>query len=65
MPTPEQFGRATLFYPLVGALMGGGLYALGYFFGETYLLLHAALSRCRAPLKATHTASSSAACSSR
>ncbi|WBG63151.1 adenosylcobinamide-GDP ribazoletransferase [Pseudomonas citronellolis] len=43
VPTPEQFGRATLFYPLVGALMGGGLYALGYFFGETYLLLHAAL----------------------
>lgn len=43
VPTPEQFGRATLFYPLVGALMGGGLYALGYLFGETYLLLHAAL----------------------
>ncbi|MDF3932844.1 adenosylcobinamide-GDP ribazoletransferase [Pseudomonas citronellolis] len=43
VPSPEQFGRATLFYPLVGLLMGGLLYLLGYLFGETHLLLHAAL----------------------
>ncbi|MFZ5958331.1 adenosylcobinamide-GDP ribazoletransferase [Pseudomonas knackmussii] len=42
-PTPEQFGRATLFYPLVGLLMGAALGGLGWWLGDTLGALHAAL----------------------
>lgn len=43
MPTPRQFGRATLFYPLVGLLIGLLLLGLGELFGGVHLLLQAAL----------------------
>lgn len=43
MPTPEQFGRATLFYPLVGLLVGALLMAVGELLVNVHLLLQAAL----------------------
>nr|WP_294977019.1 adenosylcobinamide-GDP ribazoletransferase [uncultured Pseudomonas sp.] len=43
MPTPEQFGRATLFYPLVGLLIGGLLMGVGELLVNVHLLLQAAL----------------------
>lgn len=43
MPTPEQFGRATLYYPLVGLLIGAVLFALGELLSGVHLLLQAAL----------------------
>ncbi|SDH38293.1 adenosylcobinamide-GDP ribazoletransferase [Pseudomonas panipatensis] len=43
VPTPEQFGRAILFYPLVGLLMGAALCALGVLLSDTHPLLQAAL----------------------
>lgn len=43
MPAPQELGRSLLFYPLVGLLFGGLLWALnGLLFG-TPALLHAAL----------------------
>lgn len=43
MPTPVQFGRATLFYPLVGLLIGAVLLGLGELLGGVHLLLQGAL----------------------
>ncbi|MCY1288314.1 Adenosylcobinamide-GDP ribazoletransferase [compost metagenome] len=43
MPTPEQFGRATLFYPLIGLLLGALLFGVGELLYGAHLLLHAAL----------------------
>ncbi|MCO2182521.1 adenosylcobinamide-GDP ribazoletransferase, partial [Pseudomonas aeruginosa] len=43
MPTPEQFGRAVLCYPLVGVLIGVVLYAAARSLDGTPLLLQAAL----------------------
>lgn len=43
MPTSEQFGRATLFYPLVGLLIGGLLMGVGELLVNVHLLLQAAL----------------------
>ncbi|WP_397377818.1 adenosylcobinamide-GDP ribazoletransferase [Pseudomonas sp.] len=43
MPSPEQIGRSLLFYPLVGLLIGVGLYIAQYFLATTPLLLQAAL----------------------
>ncbi|WP_152221505.1 adenosylcobinamide-GDP ribazoletransferase [Pseudomonas sp. SCB32] len=43
MPTSVQFGRATLFYPLVGLLIGGLLMGVGALLGNVHLLLQAAL----------------------
>ncbi|UVM48826.1 adenosylcobinamide-GDP ribazoletransferase [Pseudomonas sp. B21-015] len=43
MPTPEELGRSLLFYPLVGLLFGGILWALNWLLLGTPLLLHAAL----------------------
>ena len=43
MPTPQQFGRATLFYPLVGLLIGAVLFAMGELLSGVHLLLQAAL----------------------
>lgn len=43
MPTPRQFGQATLFYPLVGLLIGLMLLGLGELLGGVHLLLHAAV----------------------
>jgi len=43
MPTPEQFGRATLYYPLVGLLIGAVLFAMGELLSGVHLLLQAAL----------------------
>lgn len=43
MPTPEQFGRAVLCYPLVGVLIGVVLYAAARSLDGTPPLLQAAL----------------------
>ena len=43
MPTPEQFGRAVLCYPLVGVLIGVVLYAAALSLDGTPPLLQAAL----------------------
>lgn len=43
VPTPQQFGRATLFYPFVGLLMGAAVAGLGLWLSDTQPLLHAAL----------------------
>ncbi|HJR31690.1 MAG TPA: adenosylcobinamide-GDP ribazoletransferase [Pseudomonas sp.] len=43
MPAPEALGRSLLFYPLVGLLFGGILWALNWLLLGTPLLLHAAL----------------------
>ena len=43
MPSPEQIGRSLLFYPLVGLLIGVGLFIAQYFLATTPLLLQAAL----------------------
>ncbi|MGE8146603.1 adenosylcobinamide-GDP ribazoletransferase [Pseudomonas frederiksbergensis] len=43
MPAPQELGRSLLFYPLVGLLFGGLLWALSGLLAGTPLLLHAAL----------------------
>ncbi|QGA51534.1 adenosylcobinamide-GDP ribazoletransferase [Pseudomonas brassicacearum] len=43
MPEPEQLGRSLLFYPVVGLLFGGLLWALDALLFDAPLLLHAAL----------------------
>lgn len=43
MPAPQELGRSLLFYPLVGLLFGGLLWALNGLLAGTPLLLHAAL----------------------
>lgn len=43
MPAPQELGRSLLFYPLVGLLFGGILWALNWLLLGTPLLLHAAL----------------------
>lgn len=43
MPTPRQFGRATLYYPLVGVLIGAVLFAMGELLSGVHLLLQASL----------------------
>ncbi|ALH99983.1 adenosylcobinamide-GDP ribazoletransferase [Pseudomonas sp. FW306-02-F02-AA] len=43
MPTPQELGRSLLFYPLVGLLFGGLLWALNGLLLGTPALLHAAL----------------------
>ncbi|MHC8399963.1 adenosylcobinamide-GDP ribazoletransferase [Pseudomonas sp. MDT1-17] len=43
MPTPQASGRSLLFYPLVGLLFGGILWAFNWLLFGTPLLLHAAL----------------------
>lgn len=43
MPAPQELGRSLLFYPLVGLLFGGILWALNWLLVGTPLLLHAAL----------------------
>lgn len=43
MPEPQALGRSLLFYPLVGLLFGGLLWALNGLLSGTPLLLHAAL----------------------
>ncbi|VVN66774.1 adenosylcobinamide-GDP ribazoletransferase [Pseudomonas fluorescens] len=43
MPQPRELGRSLLFYPLVGLLFGGLLWALNGLLAGTPLLLHAAL----------------------
>ena len=43
MPQPQELGRSLLFYPLVGLLFGGLLWALNWVLGGSPLLLHAAL----------------------
>lgn len=43
MPAPEQLGRSLLFYPLVGVLFGGLLWALNALLVGSPVLLHAAL----------------------
>ena len=43
MPAPEQLGRSLLFYPLVGLLFGGVLWALNALLVGSPVLLHAAL----------------------
>jgi adenosylcobinamide-GDP ribazoletransferase len=43
MPAPEEMGRSLLFYPLVGLLFGGILWASNWLLQGTPLLLHAAL----------------------
>lgn len=43
MPEPEQLGRSLLFYPVVGLLFGGLLWALDALLFGVPLLLHAAL----------------------
>jgi adenosylcobinamide-GDP ribazoletransferase len=43
MPEPQELGRSLLFYPLVGLLFGGILWALNWLLLGTPLLLHAAL----------------------
>lgn len=43
MPEPEQIGRSLLWYPLVGALLGGLLLALHGLLGDTPALLQAAI----------------------
>jgi adenosylcobinamide-GDP ribazoletransferase len=43
MPAPQELGRSLLFYPLVGLLFGGILWALNWLMLGAPLLLHAAL----------------------
>ncbi|WP_095195621.1 adenosylcobinamide-GDP ribazoletransferase [Pseudomonas sp. Irchel 3A7] len=43
MPAPQELGRSLLFYPLVGLLFGGILWALNWLLLGAPLLLHAAL----------------------
>jgi adenosylcobinamide-GDP ribazoletransferase len=43
MPAPQKLGRSLLFYPLVGLLFGGLLWALNWLLLGTPALLHAAL----------------------
>jgi adenosylcobinamide-GDP ribazoletransferase len=43
MPAPQELGRSLLFYPLVGLLFGGILWASNWLLLGTPLLLHAAL----------------------
>lgn len=43
MPEPQELGRSLLFYPLVGLLFGGILWAFNWLLLGTPLLLHAAL----------------------
>jgi adenosylcobinamide-GDP ribazoletransferase len=43
MPQPQELGRSLLFYPLVGLLLGGLLWALNWLLAGSPLLLHAAL----------------------
>ena len=43
MPQPQELGRSLLFYPLVGLLFGGLLWALNWVLGGSPLVLHAAL----------------------
>jgi adenosylcobinamide-GDP ribazoletransferase len=43
MPAPQELGRSLLFYPLVGLLFGGILWALNWLMLGTPLVLHAAL----------------------
>ncbi len=43
MPAPEQMGRSLLFYPLVGLLFGGLLWALNALLAGSPVWLHAAL----------------------
>ncbi|MET0847390.1 MAG: adenosylcobinamide-GDP ribazoletransferase [Pseudomonas sp.] len=43
MPAPQELGRSLLFYPLVGLLFGGILWAFNWLLLGTPLLLHAAL----------------------
>ncbi|HHS7809592.1 adenosylcobinamide-GDP ribazoletransferase [Pseudomonas putida] len=43
MPEPQQLGRSLLFYPLVGLLFGGILWAFNLALAGAPLLLHAAL----------------------
>jgi len=43
MPAPQELGRSLLFYPLVGLLFGGILWASNWLLSGTPLLLHAAL----------------------
>ncbi|MEJ5061681.1 MULTISPECIES: adenosylcobinamide-GDP ribazoletransferase [unclassified Pseudomonas] len=43
MPAPKELGRSLLFYPLVGLLFGGILWALNWLLMGTPLMLHAAL----------------------
>jgi adenosylcobinamide-GDP ribazoletransferase len=43
MPAPQALGRSLLFYPLVGLLFGGLLWALNALLSGAPLLLHAAL----------------------
>ncbi|TVT80478.1 adenosylcobinamide-GDP ribazoletransferase [Pseudomonas sp. H3(2019)] len=43
MPAPQELGRSLLFYPLVGLLFGGLLWALNGLLLGTPALLHAAL----------------------
>lgn len=43
MPEPQQLGRSLLFYPLVGLLFGGILWAFNLALASAPLLLHAAL----------------------
>ncbi|RON06617.1 adenosylcobinamide-GDP ribazoletransferase [Pseudomonas brassicacearum] len=43
MPAPQELGRSLLFYPLVGLLFGGLLWALNWLLLGTPALLHAAL----------------------
>lgn len=43
MPAPQELGRSLLFYPLVGLLFGGILWAFNWVLLGSPLLLHAAL----------------------
>ena len=43
MPQPQELGRSLLFYPLVGLLFGGLLWALNGLLAGAPLMLHAAL----------------------
>ncbi|MHA6233873.1 adenosylcobinamide-GDP ribazoletransferase [Pseudomonas fluorescens group sp. PF-69] len=43
MPAPQELGRSLLFYPLVGLLFGGILWALNWLMLGAPLLLHAVL----------------------
>jgi adenosylcobinamide-GDP ribazoletransferase len=43
MPAPQELGRSLLFYPLVGLLFGGILWAFNWLLLGTPFLLHAAL----------------------
>jgi adenosylcobinamide-GDP ribazoletransferase len=43
MPQPQELGRSLLFYPLIGLLFGGLLWALNWLLAGSPLLLHAAL----------------------